>query len=560
VNTGTAFALAGYQTTGTTVGPFGNGTSTGIFSDARNDLSIAPSAASSGSPTLFTLTGPAHTALAAGVEASDVLLNLNRTVQFATGALGTQRAIIIQPPAYSFAAASTITNSSLLTLTGPPTAGTNATLTNQNALWVQNGATSLTVPNQVAPFGSSIFVTASRAANSSTFGNIFEIGAYTSNTGTAPNVAIFGQATTNGAGAQAWGGNFVGFIGSGSDSAATAHGIEVDYGRLINTTAACLGVLIVSGGTNGNTAHLWMQSAASSASPTDGIMFAKSGTIQPVTGSLINTTGSPAVTNGVNFVNCAFSGNAFASPGYQVDGSGNLTFTTVGASNRIKGDFSSAVQSTRVLFQDSTTNNNTVLGIIPNGTATTAGINIASTSDINNSGLLQLLSLSGNVFIKATVTGTGTQQGMIFAIGNSNTMAFNSIADMLYFGAISNSENLSFRALTTTVNASNGASTITATNFFPSGFVILGVVSRVVTAFNGTLTSLSIGDGSAATQWSNTTGITLGTLTGLVNAASAPKFYASASNLVITANGGTFGTSGTIRVTAYGYFITSPAS
>jgi len=101
------------------------------------ELSMTQAVATSGSPTALLVTGGAHTTLAASTEASDANLNLARTVQFATGALTTQRAVLVQAPTYGFVGASTITNAATLAITGAPAAGTNATLTNRYALWVQ---------------------------------------------------------------------------------------------------------------------------------------------------------------------------------------------------------------------------------------------------------------------------------------------------------------------------------------------------------------------------------------------------------------------------------------
>ena len=92
-----------------------------------------------GSPSIYIITGGAHTTLTAGAEASDVNWNLARTVQFATGAIATQRAVRIQAPTYAFVAASTITTGSTLSITGAPVAGANATITNAYALNVEAG-------------------------------------------------------------------------------------------------------------------------------------------------------------------------------------------------------------------------------------------------------------------------------------------------------------------------------------------------------------------------------------------------------------------------------------
>lgn len=88
-------------------------------------------------PTALTVTAAADTALPASVEASDVIFNLSATKQFATGALATQRAALIQAPTYSFVGASTITSAATVHIVGAPAAGTNATITNAAALWVQ---------------------------------------------------------------------------------------------------------------------------------------------------------------------------------------------------------------------------------------------------------------------------------------------------------------------------------------------------------------------------------------------------------------------------------------
>lgn len=105
-----------------------------------NAVVIAPAASTSGSPFLLTVTGPAHTTLAASSEATDVYLNLNRIVQFATGALTTQRAARISAPKYAFAGASTLTDASSLAIDGAPIAWSNATITNAAALRIYGGA------------------------------------------------------------------------------------------------------------------------------------------------------------------------------------------------------------------------------------------------------------------------------------------------------------------------------------------------------------------------------------------------------------------------------------
>ncbi|HYE22022.1 MAG TPA: hypothetical protein VD998_00350, partial [Verrucomicrobiae bacterium] len=103
------------------------------------NITITQGIQTSGSPTALTVTPGAHTTLAASTEATDINFNLARTVEFATGALATQRAIRIQAPTYGFVAASTITNAATLSISNEPAAGSNATFTNSYALWVESG-------------------------------------------------------------------------------------------------------------------------------------------------------------------------------------------------------------------------------------------------------------------------------------------------------------------------------------------------------------------------------------------------------------------------------------
>lgn len=123
-------------------------------------ITIAQAAGTGAQSSAFTITGAAHTALTASTEYSDLDINLNRTVQFATGTVGNQRAIHIRPPTYAFVAASTITNATTVDISGPPNAGTNCTITNNWSLVISGGnlgvtgkllvATSLVTPDAAA--------------------------------------------------------------------------------------------------------------------------------------------------------------------------------------------------------------------------------------------------------------------------------------------------------------------------------------------------------------------------------------------------------------------------
>jgi hypothetical protein len=98
---------------------------------------------------------------------------------------------------------------------------------------------------------------------------------------------------------------------------------------------------------------------------------------------------------------------------------GNLNFT--GTGNRITGDFSNATIANRVLFQTSTSNSSTALGVIPNGTGSVGQINLFTSSDPANSSVLSILaaaSLTESRF-QAGFTGTGTYLPITFYTGGS---------------------------------------------------------------------------------------------------------------------------------------------
>lgn len=92
-------------------------------------LTVKAVAVATGNQGLLTLIGAAHTNQTLSTELTDINFNLARTVQFATGALTTQRAIRIQAPTYGFVGASTITDAVTWEISGAPAAGTNATIT-----------------------------------------------------------------------------------------------------------------------------------------------------------------------------------------------------------------------------------------------------------------------------------------------------------------------------------------------------------------------------------------------------------------------------------------------
>lgn len=128
-------------TNGLTTTLIGSGAS--LLSVTGNGFSLQQSAVNATPPYLLEAVGGAHTNLLSGTEIYDVYFDLSRTVQHTSGALATQRALFIDAPTYSFTGSSTITNAATVAIGSAPVAGTNATITNAYALWVQAGTTAL---------------------------------------------------------------------------------------------------------------------------------------------------------------------------------------------------------------------------------------------------------------------------------------------------------------------------------------------------------------------------------------------------------------------------------
>lgn len=113
---------------------FAHNQTNAVIATGLGGVLISPAVGTSGSPYALTVTGAAHTTLTLSTEDIGVNFNLSATKQWATGALTTQREVLIQAPTYAFVGASTITNAYTQYISSGPIAGTFATITNSYAL------------------------------------------------------------------------------------------------------------------------------------------------------------------------------------------------------------------------------------------------------------------------------------------------------------------------------------------------------------------------------------------------------------------------------------------
>lgn len=108
--------------------------------------------------------------------------------------------------------------------------------------------------------------------------------------------------------------------------------------------------------------------------------------------------------------------NIIASPGFSANG-----IVVTGEQPRITGDFSNATVANRVMFQTSTTNDNTLITAIPNGTSNFSGFYALNGTGANVS--RASLAISGtDVRLVSGIEGTGTYLPMTFYTGGSERM------------------------------------------------------------------------------------------------------------------------------------------
>lgn len=115
-----------------------------------------------------------------------------------------------------------------------------------------------------------------------------------------------------------------------------------------------------------------------------------------------------------------------------ISDSGNLTFT--GTGNRILGDFTNATIANRAAFQSSTTNGNSVVGVLPNGTATGSSLQVYNNATPTNASLGSWEVSSTLVTLASAITGSGTYLPLTFNTNGAESMRI-SVAGGVFVGS-----------------------------------------------------------------------------------------------------------------------------
>lgn len=165
------------------------------------------------------------------------------------------------------------------------------------------------------------------------------------------------------------------------------------------------------------------------------------------------------------------------------DGDSSVSVSTVSGNPRILGDFSNSTIASRVAFQTSTTNANTVVTAIPNGTATTTSLQLYNNSTPTNAAGLQLFAYASEVRVASGITGTGTYNPLTFHTGGVERVRIDAAGNV--------SVGLNNGTSKLNVYSSNGGAPLTSGS---------GDTSAVASFINGVI-SLEIGHYVDGTAW-----------------------------------------------------------
>jgi hypothetical protein len=174
----------------------------------------------------------------------------------------------------------------------------------------------------------------------------------------------------------------------------------------------------------------------------------------PVTLNANSSTGFIATSDTSSILQLQTGGTTAVSIG--TDQSFNFSAT----GQRITGDFSNATPANRVAFQSSTTNGNTVIEVIPNGTGIGATLLLENSSGLVNTGFLQSTIDEATTSIRSGIRGTGSYLPMTFFTGGSESLRLSATTKAVILAGGSTSANGTGITFPATQSASSDANTL----------------------------------------------------------------------------------------------------
>lgn len=157
---------------------------------------------------------------------------------------------------------------------------------------------------------------------------------------------------------------------------------------------------------------------------------------------------------------------------------GDIVINSAGAT--IQGDFSNATIANRNAFKSSTTNGNTVVGALPNGTATGSSYQVYNNATPTNASLGSFEASSTLVTLASSIRGSGTYLPLSININGSETARFLTTG-AVSFGSSGTAYGTSGQVLTSGgSSASPTWTTLTSSQWVTSGLNIYYTTGAVI--------------------------------------------------------------------------------
>lgn len=321
------------------------------------------------------------------------------------------------------------------------------------------------------------------------------------------------------------------------------------------------------------------------------ITASTSATVTANTASTSTTTGALVVTGGVGVGGAVFAGANSSFNGVPVgrggSASGSVVAIGANAGSALSGAGCTFVGVNAGRFNTSADNtaygssacesnpggaNNSVFGsnsgrLISSGSGNTilgayaaryisGGVTNCSSATnsifVGNNAFPLANSQTNQIVIGTGAVGDGSDTTVIGTASTTQSRLFG--GNSLTTGANGQSTQLGQSTTASPTPTTSGA-TVTVAGLIPANSIVIGVTARVTTAITGA-TSFDIGDGTTANLFGDDVAVALNTTS---NNTIAPTRYATATNVVLTANGGNF-TAGAVRLTVHFLTLVAPTS
>lgn len=112
-----------------------------------------------------------------------------------------------------------------------------------------------------------------------------------------------------------------------------------------------------------------------------------------------------------------------------------MTIAESGNGLRVQSDFSNSAVVDRTFFQTNVVNGNTLVGVLPNGTGTTAAVQAVNNQVPTNASTVGMYINGTTAYINSTVNGSGTQLPLAFLIGGNEALKVDTSKNVLVTGA-----------------------------------------------------------------------------------------------------------------------------